>query len=235
MANAPLPDAPTSAPNPGAMTAGSVDLGWVWREVRKRVFIKLPFSLAVADALAQAVPITLDGDMFVVGFDSKNLTMIPALGADVVRNTVENILRQAAGRPIRFEVIEGATMEDWQHVKERREKAQTAIIAMAEQKVESHHFEDVMNQIVGEVRHRVSQIHDRALPQVRAVLVLDIAESLGDAEEMLFAEGDTREARRAMSRVIDRVATFLEVPSMTLALEIERYRRTQHRRENKVD
>jgi hypothetical protein len=207
----------------------AVDLTWVWREVRKRVFISLPFSLGVAEALEAVVPITLEGDHFVVGLSSENYPMASSINVSTVKNTVENILRQAAGRPIKFEVIEGQSLADWQRVFERRSKAQEAVIAMATQRGEEHHYEDVLNQIVGEIRHRVTQAHERMLPQIRAGLILDMVPSLADAEEMLFKDVETRETRRAMSRAIDRIATFLEVPPITLALEIERYRREQHR------
>lgn len=207
------------------------DLGWVWKEVRKRVFIKLPFSLAVADALAAAVPITLDGDTFVVGLASRDYTMGTSITSPVVKNTIENILRQAAGRAISLEVIEGVALSDWEEMHDRRQKAQAALLAMAEQSAGDHHFEDVLNQIVGEIRHRISLVHDRPLPQVRAGLVLDIAPSLCDAEDMLFGdEGHSRETRRAMARVLDRIANFLEVPPVTLALEVERHRRLSGRK-----
>jgi hypothetical protein len=217
-------------PEAPSQNDASVDLGWVWREVRKRVFTKVPFSLAVAETLEAVVPITLEGDHFVVGLDTAHSTMASNLGGGQVKNTIENILRQAAGRAIVFEVIEGTTLEEWHTVVQRREKAHEAVIAMATKQVEAHHFEDILNQIVGEIRHRVSQVHERMLPQVRAGLLLDIVPSLADAEEMLFKDMETRESRRAMSRATDRIATFLEVPPLTLALEVERYRRAQKER-----
>ncbi|RYX85315.1 hypothetical protein EON83_06890 [bacterium] len=227
-----------SAPSPAATSTApanlGVDLAWVWKEVRKRVFIKLPFSLIVADALAAAVPITLEGETFVVGLSSREYVMAGALTSPAVKNTVENILRQAGGHHIHLEVIEGTTIADWEEMSVRRQKAQAALLAMAEQNADDHHFEDVLNQIVGEIRHRISEVHDRILPQVRAGLVLDIAPSLADAEDMLFGEHDCRESRRAMSRVIDRIAGFLEVPPVMLALEIERHRRTTGARGNKA-
>ncbi len=234
-----MPDSVVNSPvspatqAPSASASNGADLGWVWKEVRKRVFIKLPFSLAVADALAAAVPITLDTDTFVVGLTSRDYTMGTSITSAVVKNTIENILRQAAGRAISLEVIEGTTMNDWEEMHDRRQKAQAALLAMAEQKAGDHHFEDVLNQIVGEIRHRISQVHDRVLPQVRASLVLDIAPSLCDAEDMLFGDdGHTRESKRAMARVLDRIATFLEVPPVMIAMEVERHRRlTRTRRE----
>ncbi|BCM91154.1 hypothetical protein IAD21_03018 [Abditibacteriota bacterium] len=224
---------PSPAPSPAPANLGA-DLTWVWKEVRKRVFIKLPFSLVVADALAAAVPIALDGDTFVVGLSSREYTMAGALTTPSVKNTVENILRQAAGRTIMLEVIEGITLADWEEMAVRRQKAQAALLAMAEQKAGDHHFDDVLNQIVGEIRHRISQVHDRVLPQVRAGLILDIAPSLADAEDMLFGEHDSRESRRAMSRVLDRIAGFLEVPPVMLSLEVERHRRATSTRPNKI-
>ncbi|RYG70808.1 hypothetical protein EON80_06775 [bacterium] len=216
---------PTEVP---PQTDAPVDLGWVWREVRKRVFTKVAFSLPVAETLEAVIPITLEGDHFVVGLDLAHCLMASNLHGGQVKNAIENILRQAAGRPIIFELIEGTTIEEWHQVVERRDKAHEAVIAMASKQVEAHHFEDILNQIVGEIRHRVSQVHERTLPQVRAGLLLDIVPSLADAEEMLFHDAETRESRRAMSRATDRIATFLEVPPLTLALEIERYRR-EHR------
>ena len=212
-------------------TPDAVDLNWVWREVRKRVFIKMPFSLPVADAMAEATPIVMDGDNFIVGMEARHISMAPALSAGVAKNTIENILRGAAGRPIHFEAIEGRTIADWNKIKESREKAQAAVIAMAERKVGEHHVEDVMNQIVSEIRQQIPQVNDRILPQVRAGLMLQIAESLSDAQEMLFEDAtETHAGRRAMARVIDRVAHFLDVEPILLAIEIERHSRAQKKR-----
>ncbi len=224
----PSDDATTaSSPSPDA-----VDLNWVWREVRKRVFIKMPFSLPVADAMAEATPIVMDGDNFIVGMEARHISMAPALSSGIAKNTIENILRGAAGRPIHFEAIEGRTIADWNKIKESREKAQAAVIAMAERKVGEHHVEDVMNQIVSEIRQQITQVSDRILPQVRAGLLLEVAESLSDAQEMLFEDAaESHAGRRAMARVIDRVSHFLDVEPMLLALEIERHTRAQKKRE----
>ena len=220
-------DVTSTASNPAP---DAVDLNWVWREVRKRVFIKMPFSLPVADAMAEATPIVMDGDNFIVGLEPRHISMAPAFSSGVAKNTIENILRGAAGRPIHFEAIEGRTIEDWNKIKESREKAQTAVIAMAERKVGEHHVEDVMNQIVSEIRQQISQVSDRVLPQVRAGLLLEIAESLSDAQEMLFEDATaTHTGRRAMARVIDRISHFLDVEPMLLAIEIERNNRKKQR------
>ena len=235
----PLKPATRPAPDEAQSSAGSplpdaVDLTWVWREVRKRVFLKMAFSLPVADAMAEAVPIAMDGDNFIVGMEPRHISMAPALSAGVVKNTIENILRQAAGRAIHFEAIEGTTLEAWQEIKANRERAQAAVIAMAERKVGEHHVEDVMNQIVSEVRGQISQVTDRVLPQVKAGLVLEIAVSLADAQEMLFEDEDTdsHQGRRAMSRVIDRIAHFLDVEPMILAIEIERNNRARKKHDS---
>ncbi|HVF09891.1 MAG TPA: hypothetical protein VNA16_03765 [Abditibacteriaceae bacterium] len=215
-----------SAPTGGGFNAdGGVDLQWVWREVRKRVFIKLPFSMGLADAMEAVVPIALDDDNFICGLSSRDYPLSSQLMADQVKNTIENILRQASGRYMRFEIIEGTALEDWTEIRDRRKKAQAAVIAMAEKGVEAHHFEDLLNQIVGEIRRRVSVARDKALPQVRAHLLLEIVPSLVDAEEMLFPDRDAHEARRAMARAMDRIAGFLDVTPLVLALEVERWRR----------
>lgn len=216
--------------NPGTGTSGTnssvggVDLAWVWKEVRKRVFIKLPFSLGVADAMEAAVPITLDDDTFVVGLAPRDYPLSGHLNADQVRNTIENILRQASRKHIRFELIEGTGISDWNTIKDRQRRAHAAVIAMAEQKIEEHHFEDLLNQIVSELRARITAVKDRTLPQVRAELLLHLVPQLSDAEDMLLSEQETHDRRRAMARAIDRIAAFLEVPPLTLAIEIERYR-----------
>jgi hypothetical protein len=197
----------------------------VWLEVRKRVFIKLPFSLGVADAMEAVVPITLDGENFVCGLSAQDYVLSSHLMADQVRNTIENILRQAAGRTIHFELIEGTTIDDWLEIRDRRQRAQEAVIAMARQQDETHHIEDVLNQIVSEIRQNITSTKDRNLPQVKAQLLLDVVPSLADAEEMLFADPAAHEARRTMARAIDRIAAFLEIPPFELALEVERYRR----------
>jgi hypothetical protein len=55
--------------------------------------------------------------------------------------------------------------------------------------------------------------------------MLEVVPSLGDASEMLFHDPETHEARRIIARAIDRVAGFLDVPVIYLAIEVERYRR----------
>ncbi|HEY0074270.1 MAG TPA: hypothetical protein VGB77_09220, partial [Abditibacteriaceae bacterium] len=128
-------------------SASGGDLRWVWREVRKRVFIKLPFSLGVAEALQATVPIVLDESNFVVGLSSRDYPLSANLLSENVRNTIEGILRQASRQYIHFEVIEGTTIEEWHEVKRRRARAQEAVIAMSEKKGEEHHYEDLLNQI----------------------------------------------------------------------------------------
>lgn len=225
-----LPTAGQTSGDAAAATtaANGIDLGWVWREVRKRVFIKLPFSLGVADAMEAVVPITLTEEAFVCGLAPRDYPLSGHLHATQVRNTVENILRQAARRQIRFELIEGTTMADWQAIQDRQRRAHSAVVAIAEKKLEEHHFDDVLNQIVSELRVRIMATSDRTLPQVRAHLMLQIVPQLADIEEMLFAEQDTHDRRRSMARAIDRIASFLEVLPFTLALEVERYRVLPH-------
>jgi len=208
-----------------AREAGEGQLDWVWREVRKRVFLKLSFSVGLGDAMEAAVPIALEEGVFVVGLSPKNFPLSAHLLTDHVKKTIENILRAAAGRIIMLEVVEGSSTEDWYHVRERRVKAQEAVLAAARQHSQAHHYDDMLNQIVGEIRQRVTVVKDRALPQVRAQMVLDIAPTLADAEEMLFQDPDSHDARRAMSRALDRVASFLDIQPIMLAIEVERCRR----------
>jgi hypothetical protein len=217
------PPAENAAP-PVPVASDGVDLNWVWREVRKRVFIKLPFSLGVADAMEAVVPITLTDNAFVCGLAPRDYNLSGHLQAAQVRNTIENILRQAARRQIRFELIEGTSASDWQALQERQQRAHSAVIAMAEKNIEEHHYDDILNQVVSEMRRRITSTPDRMLPPVRAHLLLEIVPQLADIEEMLFAEQESHERRRSMARAIDRIASFLDVPPFTLALEIERLR-----------
>jgi len=212
---------PTPAPA-GGQTSG---LDSVWKEVRKRVFIKLPFSLGVAEAMQAAVPITFEGEMFVIGLSPRDYPLSSHLVPDQVKNTIESILRQAARRNIHLEVIEGTTLEEWEEIKERRRLAQEAVVAMAEREFSEQQMEDVLNQVVAEIRHRITAQRDRGLPHVRAQLLLDVVPSFSDAIEMLFSDLNTHEARRAVGRALDRVSSYLDVPPLTFALEMERYRR----------
>ncbi len=226
-----MPEETTSPPssdadaNAAAQSYLCVDLDWVWQEVRKRVFIKLPFSLGVADAMEAIKPITLTEDTLVCGLEAHDYPLAAHLHAVQVRNTIENILRQAAKRHISFEVIEGTTLKEWEVIHERQQQANSAVTAVAEKKLAEHHYDDVLNQIVSDMRRRITGTQDRTLPQVRAHLLLDIVPELADIENMLCSrESDSHDRRRAIARTIDRVASFLEVPAFTLALEIERHR-----------
>ena len=204
------------------------NLDWVWREVRKRVFLKVPFGVGIKDALEAANPIAFDDDHFVVGLHPRDSGLTSNLTTAHIKNTIENILSSASHRPIKLEVIEGVSETDWHLVRNRRQRAHEAVVAMAQKQSDTGHFDDVLNQIVGQIRTDMTGTKDRGLPQVRAQMILDVVPSLGDASEMLFPDPDAHEARRAMARAIDRVASFLEVQPITLALEIERYRRQEN-------
>ncbi len=228
-ASATPPGTASAASKTAAAPSNVGDLGWVWREVRKRVFIKLPFSRPVAEALEAVVPILLEGDTFVCGLPTIQYPMSSYLNATQVRNTIETILQGASGQRIRFELIEGTTIEDWNEIKERRAKAHEAVIAMAEQHIETHHYEAVLNQVVGEIRQRITSTTDRIYPQVRMQAMFEIVPLLSDTADMLFPDRDAHDARRAMARAIDRIANFLDMPPLTLALEVERYYRANAR------
>lgn len=217
----------SAAMAPAAGSGG--DLGWVWREVRKRVFIKLPFSRPIAEALEAVVPITIDGDTFVCGMTTVQYPLSGYLNAEHVRKTIESILQQAGGQRIRFELIEGTTLEDWNEIKARRTGAHEAVIALAEQHLELHHYEAILNQVVAEIRQRITATPDRIYPQVRVQAMFDVVPLLSDTADMLFPDRDTHDARRAMARAIDRVANYLDLPPLTLAMEIERYYRANAR------
>lgn len=207
-----------SAPDAG-------DLNWVWREVRKRVFIKLPFSRLVAEAMEAIVPISLDTETFICGLPSAKFTLSGALNSAPVRNTIETILQSASGHRIHFELIEGTSLADWSEIKERRAKAHEAMLAMAEKDVALHNYEAILNQVVSEIRARITATPDRIYPQVRMKLVFDIVPLLCDTADMLFSDREEHNANRAMARAIDRIANFLDMPPLMLALEVERYMR----------
>ena len=223
----PTASAPTGESAASTRAPQTPDLNWVWTEVRKRVFLKVPFSQPVADAMKAAVPLALEGDTFVCGLLSSKFTLSSFLQAEQVKNTIETILQQASGRRINLEVIEGVHLKDWEDVRERRNKAQDAMVEMAESRFEQNNYEDILNQIVAELRQRITGTRDRVFPQVRAQLALEVVPLLSDSSDMIFADRDTHEARRVMARTIDRIANFLEIPPMQLALEIERYHNEQ--------
>lgn len=225
---------PDSSSSPLLPEPAPGSLGWVWREVRKRVFLKLPFSRTVAEALEAVVPIALDGEAFVCGMPTVQYSLSGYLNAVAVRNSIESILEGASGQRIRFELIEGTTLEDWKEIKERRSKAHEAVIAMAQQNSELHQYEAVLNQAIAEIRQRITSTPDRNYPQVRMQVMLVVVPLLADTVDMLFPDRETRDARRVMARAIDRVANFLDMPPLMFALEIERYYQA-HARPRRVE
>src|SRR4028118_1241064 len=102
----------SDAPSSTATVSPAVDLRWVWSEVRKRVFIKLPFSLGIADAMEAVVPVAFDGDNFVCGLSPRDFPLATHLSTEAVHNTIESILRAASGRPRHFQGIAGNAPAD---------------------------------------------------------------------------------------------------------------------------
>jgi hypothetical protein len=175
-------------------------------------------------ALEQMTPLIVEEDMLVLAVSTGMTYQASQLTSSDRRNAVENVLSELLGRRMSFRIIEGDSLEDWEHVKQRetlsRASQDRQKVTQDRERVLEHSWESVSE----EVYRIYSRIPLKQLPQQRAAFLLQVLPVLAEGRARLF-QGDNAKMeanQRGLARVIDRVATLADVPATWVALEVLR-------------
>lgn len=169
-------------------------------------------------ALNCAVPITIDGDFFVIGLRPQDNSLKGHLNHVGTRRAIEEEVGKRLGKNVTVRVLDGITINDWLAAKERDAEAERIRAEAAEkegQRVATYSiWEDVFEQISREYGER----QQKGLPQNRArflerCIEICLAHLSGREELSEFDE-------RALARVIDRIGTYTETPPAFVAYEL---------------
>ena len=202
-----------------------MDIEKVWHDACEHVKDKIVHP-TLWRAVEMAVPITAEGDQFVVGFSPNTMHMAGHLTSAQHKNTLEAGILASSGKKLQLVIIDGSTPDDWKNFKARQKAADEVRLRLRAKAEQSHTATHSWDGILDQVGRSFSQLQLRQLPQVRAKYLEQVIELISEAMDELYASETPDEAtQRALARVIDRVGVITETPPALIALEIQKYRR----------
>ena len=203
-----------------------IEMKSLWDRVVERVKLQISHP-SFYKAIELAVPITVEGETFVVGFAPINLYMAGHLNVSEHKNAIELTIQELTGTKYIVRVIEGDTMEDWLLTKERDERRRQLRDSESQQKKIESAAQKAWEKLLILAGRKYAALPYRGMPQFRARYIAEMVGLMSDAidELMVVEDGKVDElGERQLSRIIERVAQLSEVPAATIGLELWRHR-----------
>ena len=203
-----------------------VELRLLWSKVVDRVKLQVSHP-SFFRAIELAVPITTEGDTFVIGFAPVNLYMAGHLNVSEHKNAIEAVIQEMTGTKYVVRIIEGDTMEDWQLAKDKDERRRQLRDSESQQKKVESAAQKAWEKLLILSGRKYAALPYRGMPQFRAKYITEMIGLMSDAiDELMIVEDDKVDERgeRQLARVIERVAQLAEVPGPTIGLELWRHR-----------
>lgn len=224
----------SNLPTPSDATPPSQIDPWdLWHdtvnEVKKR-FMQPSFW----QALETVIPITIEGQLFVVGLPAAAGHYAGYLTGSENRNRLERIIVELTGGiPLTLRMIEGTDETDWEEIKKRELAATNA------QQARLTRFDPAQpgaasrpatwESLFERIYAMFSRAQGHNLPQGRVKYLLQIIPILSEQSRKIMdaSRFDADRNERALARIIEKIASLVEVPAAVVALELYRYEETQ--------
>lgn len=176
--------------------------------------------------LEMAIPITIEGNQFIVGMAPGTLHMSGHMTSSEHKNAIERAIAQFSGQQLSLRVIEGSTFQDWVQVKRKDESLQALKEAAQKKREAETAVTKSWEGLLEMVGRRYASTPLRQLPQFRARYLVEMLKAISETMDELMPQGKIDElAERSLARVIEKVATLTDIPPAIIALELMRYRR----------
>ncbi|NLI01540.1 MAG: hypothetical protein GX446_18850 [Chthonomonadales bacterium] len=172
--------------------------------------------------MEQTLGLVVEDDTLILAVPSRLINTASYLVSPEHRNAIEKCLAKVAGRPMRFRVIEGETIGDWESLKQREQRVRAMREAAYERTDRRAALAQSWDEVLEGAARAWSASALRALPQTKARYIRAMVHVINEAIGRLCPEGPDEAAERMIAKVIDRVATNADVPSTVVALELDR-------------
>lgn len=176
-------------------------------------------------ALEVSRGITLDDDVFVIGFNSQDYPQSGLLRSSEHRTIIEKTLAGMLGvAQMRIRTIEGMSLPEYHHIKHQEELLNTQRRAVMDRQAYERTAEHGWETILETLSRTYTQIHLRQLPQKRAMFIKEALHVISNAMDKNYPENPDDVTERALARAIDKVATLTETPAALIAMELWKIR-----------
>ncbi len=178
-------------------------------------------------ALEAGVPVIIEDGQFVVGFPMGTFHLAGHLTSLDHKNIIEATIAKYVGERLSLRIIEGGTLDDWQIVKVKEAHAAALREASARKRSDENSAVKVWDTVLEQVGRKYATMPNRQFAQSRAAYITEALKIVCEAMDRLIPEGQTPDVltERAISRVLEKIAGLVEVPSTLVALELMHMRR----------
>lgn len=197
----------------------------IWAEAVEKVKDRT-ISPTLWRALEKAVGVVIEDGFFVVGFAPQDMPMSGHLFSSEHKNTIEAVIAELTGSQLRLRIMEGSSTADWENAKARQLAAEAARQVTLQRKMEESAASRTWDGVLEHVSRHYSSMTLRQLPQQRARYLSEAVVIISDALDVLYPSGSAVDERseRLLARVIERVATTIDLSAVEVADRLLRYR-----------
>lgn len=193
------------------------ELAEVWQKALPKVREGVT-GVGVWSALNQAVPVTMEDGIFVLGSPSGQSELAGHLRIPATHRLMEQQIGSLLGSPVRVRVIDGTTLDAWELAKrrdaERRRMQDAEMTKMRSELAAKTSWESVFESL----SRRYAAISNKSLPQNRARFFDEACEIVAEARRAQTSYDDL--AERNFARCLERVAQYCDMPSPLVAMEV---------------
>ncbi len=193
------------------------DVEALWGEVMPEVKNSVT-GVGVWSALNHSRAVAYEGGQFVLGVPGEFSDLAGHLRMQQTRALIERFLTQKLGEQITLRVIEGTSPTEWENIKRRDAEAKR----LQDQALTRHRAEidsrSSWDTIYEQISRKFAAIPNKSLPQNKAQFFIETLDIIIDGLSSMGASDEMSE--RNYARCIERVATYAEVPSTLVALQI---------------
>jgi curved DNA-binding protein CbpA len=205
----------------------------IWREATDVVLIRSDRFGPLNQAMQAAVPITLDDDLLVLTMPGGERHLAGHMETASNRNSILNSLELVAAKRLRFRIIDGTSIDDWEALKKAEARARRGTVGAREGEAPAaaptaRPGEGPWDELIQRIHRHYQHLTKRQYPQSKARYLQEVLTWIARTDEDLRYEPDHNADahERALARAIERVAAVLDLPPVMVALELENLKRT---------
>lgn len=171
-------------------------------------------GVGVWTALNVAIPITLEDDVFVLGVPEKESDAKGHLQLSNTSRVIQQELGKRIGHPVKVEVIDGITINNWEAVKRRRAETERLSREAAEREKKARKQASNWDNLYDQMARDFGKLNNKGMPQVRARFLRHCVElCVKNMQSGVMDESDERN----FARCLERISSYTEVPATFVA------------------
>jgi len=197
----------------------------LWEQTRQ-MLQEGPANPPLWDAAAAVQPITVDQNTVVLGLPAGQMRHASYLETAVNKSSIQQILKSLTGQDLDVRVITGTTQQDWQRLKQREQASMDTTTTAARAQVAGQAAVNVWREAGQQVINIFTGTRARAHSIHLAQLLVKALPLIWETEQQARLQAPEAEEvhSQQLDRILERVATYCNLPPPVVALEYLRYR-----------